>query len=73
MKVKLVNRDHAAGLIDPHTKRSPFLGPDGVVVEIADVPDTNFWVRREIAGEIERVASVPPGPVLAPVTPLTTR
>ena len=73
MKVKLVNPANAAGLIDPHTKRSPFIDPETkqVLVE-ANVGETNFWLRRVQAGELERIdRSTPTG--REPLTPLTTR
>ena len=74
MKVKLVNTANAAGLIDPHTKRSPFIDPETKAVRTeADVGETNFWLRRVQAGEVERVdeRTAPTG--LEPLTPLTTR
>jgi hypothetical protein len=71
MKVKPTNPATAAGLIDPDTKRSPFIAPDtGRLRESAEVPETIFWTRRLMAGEIERVDE-PTG--LEPVAPLTTR
>lgn len=78
MKVKLANPDSAAGLKDPHTKRSPFIDPETqAVVEVAEVPDNAFWNRRMIAGEIVRIdedakqRKHPTGN--EPVAPLTTR
>lgn len=73
MKVKLANPAHAAGMLDPHTMRSPFLDAAGNVVEIADVPESNFWVRRVLAGELERIDDAPAPTGLEPTTPLTTR
>lgn len=61
MKVKLLILDHAPGMIDPHSKRTPFIvaDPDDPtktsVVAVAEVPETSFWVRRVLDGEIERV------------------
>ena len=74
MQVKLVNPANAAGLIDPHTKRSPFIDPETkqVLVE-ANVGETNFWLRRVQAGELERVDERPAPTGREPVTPLTTR
>jgi hypothetical protein len=73
MKVKLVNPEHAAALVDPHTKRSPFLDAKGRVQETADVPENNFWVRRVQDGSLERL-DVPTQPTgNEPVAPLTTR
>lgn len=63
MKVKPVNPEHAAGLIDPITKRA-------LPVEGGEVPESSFWIRRLRAGEIVRIDQ-PTG--LEPVTPLTTR
>lgn len=72
MKVKPADPGTAAGLIDPDTKRSPFIDPEtGKVLESADVPESNFWVRRLLAGEIARADQQPTG--AEPVTPLTTR
>lgn len=70
MKVKPTNPETAAGLIDPHTKRCPFIDAEGKPTAEADVPDTSFWHRRLRDGEIERVDQ-PTG--REPVTPLTTR
>jgi hypothetical protein len=72
MRVKIVNPDHAAGLIDPQTRRSPFLDPEGKVIESADVPETSHWVRRLRAGEVARVESTKPVGD-EPIKPLTTR
>jgi hypothetical protein len=73
MKVKIVNPDTAAGLIDPHTKRSPFIDATTgeTILGPVDVPENNHWVRRIIAGEIERAESTPTGS--EPIAPLTTR
>jgi hypothetical protein len=77
MKVKIVNPENAIGLIDPHTRRSPFIDPEtGAVVEVADVPEDGFWTRRIMHGELERVAetvksATPTG--REPVAPLTKR
>jgi hypothetical protein len=72
MKVKPVNPENAAGLIDPQTLRSPFLDEKGAAIESADVPDNTFWRRRLLAKEValdER--SAPTGN--EPIAPLTTR
>lgn len=71
MRVKPSNPDHAIGLIDPITKRSPFFDHDGKPLESADVPENTFWMRRLLAGEIARVDGSPVAG--APVAPLTTR
>lgn len=72
MKVKLVNPEHALGLIDPQNLRAPFIDPETKrVVMTADVPESSFWVRRVISGELVRVGDPPV--VLAPITPLSTR
>lgn len=74
MKVKLANLALAAGLIDPHTRRSPFIGADGKPVETADVPETSHWIRRVMSGEVARIAETEPTPTGSePVKPLTTR
>lgn len=46
MKMKPV--DPAAVIRDPHTKRP-------LAAEGGDVPDTNFWTRRWLAGEVWRL------------------
>jgi hypothetical protein len=61
MKVKPVNP--AAVIRDPITKRT--LPADG-----GEVPESNFWIRRLLAGEVVRID--PPAGA-APVAPLTTR
>lgn len=76
MRVKPANPDHAIGLIDPQTRRTPFIDPDTKQVIEADVPDTTFWTRRLLAGEIVLVtetarAAQPTGS--EPIQPLTTR
>jgi hypothetical protein len=78
MRVKLVIPEHAAGFIDPQTKRSPFIDPETKqVIAIVDVPENTFWVRRVLSGELERVeesaapATTPTGN--EPIKPLTTR
>lgn len=73
MRVKLVNQALAAGLIDPVARRSPFLNEKGEAVEIADVPENSFWVRRLRDGDVARVddSAAPTG--REPVAPLTTR
>lgn len=73
MKVKLVNLAYAAGLIDPVTRRRPFIDPTtGEPIESADVPETNFWIRRVSARELVRV-DVPAPSGSEPIPPLTTR
>lgn len=81
MKVKLANPDHAAGLIDPVTMRSPFIVVDETtngdgsvtrtnrVVPIADVPDNTHWQRRLIAKEIEIVEDTTPAAASARAQP----
>lgn len=72
MKVRPANPDTAAGLIDPDTKRSPFIDPETKqVLAEATVPATSFWLRRLQAREVELVNDQPTG--REPVTPLTTR
>lgn len=85
MKVKPTNPAHAAGLIDPDTKRSPFIDDKGRALGEAEVPESSHWVRRLIDREITLV--VPPAAAATtdapaepveptgrePVTPLTTR
>ena len=71
MKVKIAIPEHARGLIDPIARRSPFLDAEGALIEIAEVPDNNFWRRRALAGEVTIVADAPTGN--EPVAPLTTR
>lgn len=76
MKVKLVNPETAAGLLDPQTRVSPFIDPETKkVIEVADVPENSHWLRRINAGEVTRVddaeRSAPKGN--EPVAPLTTR
>lgn len=75
MKVKLVNPEHAAGLIDPVTRRSPFIDTETKrVQETADVPENTFWTRRILHGELVRVADAPSQPTGdEPIKPLTTR
>lgn len=72
MKVKPTNSPTAHGLVDPDTRRSPFVDSEGRVLDVADVPDTAFWRRRLIAREIEILESNEPTG-LEPMTPLTTR
>ena len=73
MKVKLADPANAAGLIDPVTRRSPFLDAEGKVLETADVPENVFWTRRVLAGEVTRVDDAPAPTGREPVAPLTTR
>lgn len=74
MRVKIANPDNAAGLKDPHTKRSPFIDPEtGKVILEADVPETVHWTRRLRDGEVVRI-DAPAQPVgNEPIQPLTTR
>lgn len=72
MRVKPVNPDNAAGLIDPQTLRSPFLDEKGAALDSADVPDNTFWRRRLLAKEIALVDQAAPTGA-EPVAPLTTR
>lgn len=72
MKVRITHPENARGLIDPDTKRRPFIDPEtGEVITEADVPDTSFWHRRIADREIELVDATPTG--LEPIAPLTTR
>ena len=61
MMVKPVNP--AAVIRDPITRRQ-------LPAEGGDVPESNFWVRRLLAGEVVRID---PPTVTTPVAPLTTR
>lgn len=67
MKVKYANPD--LPIRDPVTLRHPTVESDGTF----DVPETNFWVRRVMAGELVRVVDQPAPTGREPVTPLTTR
>lgn len=78
MRVKLLIPEHAAGLRDPHTKRSPFLevvNGETRIVELAEVPENSHWIRRlrEVPPSIARVdeAATPTG--REPIATLTTR
>lgn len=72
MKVKPCDPSTAAGLIDPVTRRSPFVDSETrQVLPEAEVPETSFWIRRLIAGEIKRTDSAPTG--REPIASLTTR
>jgi len=73
MRVKIANPDNAAGLKDPHTRRSPFIDPEtGKVIPEADVPESTHWLRRVRDGEIVRIDE--PAPIgNEPIQPLTTR
>lgn len=74
MRVKPANPDHAVGLIDPHTKRTPFIDPETKQVIAADVPETSFWIRRLRDGELVRVQEETTTPTgNEPIKPLTTR
>jgi hypothetical protein len=74
MRVKPVYPEHAAGLIDPQTKRTPFIDAETGKVIAADVPETSFWVRRLLAGELKRCDETTTQPVgNEPIAPLTTR
>lgn len=73
MKVKLVNPDIAAGLIDPVTKRRPFvdLETGRPILDVVDVQDTSHWRRQIRAGDIRLAEIEPIGG--EPIAPLTTR
>jgi hypothetical protein len=88
MKVRATDPSTAHALIDPDTKRSPFVDATTKnILEHADVPENNFWTRRMLAGEIERVPEPAPRAVgehaehadraeptgREPIAPLTTR
>ena len=81
MKVKIVNPENAIGLVDPTTRRTPFIDPETkATIAIADVPESSFWIRRVMSGEVVlvaddlvRVADAAPPTGREPVTPLTTR
>lgn len=66
MKVKYANPD--LPIRDPDTKRHPAVESDGTFT----VPETNFWVRRVLSGELIRVDQAEPTG-REPVAPLTTR
>lgn len=66
MKVKYANPE--LPIRDPDTKRHPVVESDGTF----KVPETNFWVRRVMAGELIRVGESEPSG-REPVAPLTTR
>lgn len=73
MRVKIANLETAAGLIDPVTKRRPFIDPEtGDAIECADVPESNFWIRRVMARELIRIESAERTGA-DPIPPLTTR
>lgn len=61
MRVKPTNP--AAIIRDPHTKRV-------LAAEGAEVPDSNFWIRRLNAGEVVLVEDAP---AQASAAPLNTR
>lgn len=73
MKATLVNIAAAAGLIDPDTKRRPFIDPaTGEPIRTAvDLHDNNFWRRRARDGDIRIERGEPRGN--EPIAPLTTR
>lgn len=72
--MKLLRLDRAAGLIDPVTRRSPFIDPETKqVVEIADVPDVVHWHRRILDGDIARINESVQPVGDEPIKPLTTR
>lgn len=75
MKVRPVNPEAAAGLLDPVTKRSPFIDPETkAVLASAEVPDTVHWRRRLLHGEIALDVSAQNEPTgTEPLAPLTTR
>lgn len=74
MIVKLINLAVADGLIDPVTKRRPFVDPatGQAIATPVDVPDTSHWYRRIREGDIARVDEPAPSG-MEPVAPLTTR
>lgn len=51
---------------DPHTKRP-------LPAEGREVPDTAFWRRRLLAGEVVRIGPAAQPTGREPVVPLTTR
>lgn len=71
MKVKYA--DPSKPIRDPVTLRYPHLGGDNgdQVLEVFNVPETTFWIRRLLACELVRVVDAPTG--REPVAPLTTR
>ena len=74
MKVKIVNPENAKGMLDPHTRHSPFIDQmTGATVEVAEVPDDVHWTRRLLAGEIELVTESTQPTGREPIAPLTTR
>lgn len=66
MKVKYANPELL--IRDPVTKRH-------LPAEGGDVPETSFWVRRVLSGELIRIDQPTTGEPTGrePVTPLTTR
>lgn len=75
MRVKPVHPEHAVGLIDPHTKRTPFIDPETGKVIAADVAEDIYWTRRLRAGEIVRCDETATAQPVGnePIAPLTTR
>lgn len=74
MKVKIVNPENAKGMLDPHTRRSPFIDQmTGELIAVAEVPDNVHWTRRLLAGEIVLVTESTQPTGREPVAPLTTR
>lgn len=73
MKAKLINPDVATGLIDPVSKRRPFVdtATGHPILEAVDLPDTSFWIRRAMDGDIRVEQPEPSGN--EPIAPLTTR
>ena len=73
MKAKLVNHDVAVGLIDPITKRRPFIDPETgqPIMDAVELQDTSFWRRRAAEGDIRIEQPEPTGN--EPIAPLTTR
>lgn len=66
MRVKYA--DPTKPIRDPNTLRHPTVGEDGTF----EVPETGFWVRRKLSGELI-VVDQPEPTGREPVTPLTTR
>lgn len=58
--------DPTAVIRDPHTRRP-------LPAEGGEVPETNFWMRRLLAGEVVRVDATASPRGNEPVAPLTTR
>lgn len=73
MIVKLANPENAPGMIDPFTRRRPFIDPQtGAVLDAVELPETIHWMRRVRAGELIRLDERQPDGT-EPLHPLTTR